>query len=62
MSTKKRERLFKLSIAGEPYVGKTCLLTRYADDSFTQNYNSTIGCDFRVKSMEVEGERIRIQL
>ena len=62
MSTKKREKLFKLSVIGDSHAGKTCLLTRYTDNQFMKNYCTTIGCDFRVKSMEVEGERIRMQL
>ena len=62
MSTKKLQRFFKLTIAGDSRVGKTSLLMRYADDVFTRNYISTIGCDFRTKSTEVEGERIKMQL
>ncbi len=38
--------LFKVVLAGDAGVGKSCLLIRFADDTFTENYYSTIGVDF----------------
>jgi GTPase SAR1 family protein len=40
------------SLAG---VGKTCLLLRYANDSFSPTFITTIGIDFKIKNLELEG-------
>ncbi|CAI0530408.1 unnamed protein product [Linum tenue] len=38
--------LFKLLLIGDSGVGKSCLLLRFADDSYLDSYISTIGVDF----------------
>ncbi|CAL9198289.1 unnamed protein product, partial [Musa hybrid cultivar] len=38
--------LFKLLLIGDSSVGKSCLLLRFADDSYVDSYISTIGVDF----------------
>ena len=43
MANHKYDCFFKLLIIGESGVGKTCLLLRYTDDSFTANHLTTIG-------------------
>ena len=44
----------KIVIAGPDGVGKSCLLLKYVDDTFTDMYISTIGVDFKVKSVQTE--------
>ena len=44
--------LFRICLLGEAGVGKTSLLTRFCDNSFKENYNNTIGVDFRVVSLK----------
>ncbi|KAJ6686027.1 RAS-RELATED PROTEIN RABD2A-LIKE [Salix purpurea] len=39
--------LFKLLLIGDSGVGKSCLLLRFADDSYIESYISTIGVDFK---------------
>mmetsp|Transcript_14109 Transcript_14109/g.42208 ORF Transcript_14109/g.42208 Transcript_14109/m.42208 type:complete len:157 (+) Transcript_14109:88-558(+) len=39
--------LFKLLLIGDSGVGKSCLLLRFADDTYTESYISTIGVDVR---------------
>ncbi|KAI3381281.1 hypothetical protein SNEBB_010105 [Seison nebaliae] len=56
------EYLFKLLIIGDSGVGKSSLLIRYAEDTFVQNYITTIGVDFRIKSLDINGERIKLQI
>ena len=54
--------MFKLLIVGESGVGKTCILLRFADDSFEENFLSTIGVDFKVKEINVDEKRVKLQI
>eukprot|EP00485_Elphidium_margaritaceum_P003504 CAMPEP_0202697946 /NCGR_PEP_ID=MMETSP1385-20130828/11238_1 /ASSEMBLY_ACC=CAM_ASM_000861 /TAXON_ID=933848 /ORGANISM="Elphidium margaritaceum" /LENGTH=412 /DNA_ID=CAMNT_0049354531 /DNA_START=120 /DNA_END=1358 /DNA_ORIENTATION=+ len=54
--------LFKLVLIGDATVGKTSLLLRFADDSFKDNYISTIGVDFRFRTMNVDGDFVKLQI
>ena len=58
MSSHKYDHLFKLLIIGESGVGKTCLLLRFTDDSFTANHLTTIGIDFKIKIINLENKLI----
>ena len=48
------DHLFKFVIVGNSAVGKSCLLLRFADDQFSDNYLTTIGVDFRFKTLKLE--------
>lgn len=54
--------LFKVIIVGDSGVGKSCLLNRYTDDQFTNEHYSTIGVDFKIKTIEIGGKQIKLQL
>lgn len=54
--------LFKILIVGDSHVGKSCMLTRYVDDSFTESYAVTIGVDFRIRTIELNKKVIKIQI
>ena len=41
--------LFKMVLIGDSSVGKSCLLIRFSDDDFNDNYVTTIGVDFRFR-------------
>ena len=45
--------LFKVLIIGDSNVGKSSLLLRFADNSFYGEYISTIGVDYRIKTLKV---------
>lgn len=42
---------YKFLIVGDAGVGKTAFLSRYCDDSFSEKYISTVGIDFRKKTV-----------
>eukprot|EP00826_Nyctotherus_ovalis_P060015 TRINITY_DN8392_c0_g1_i15.p2 TRINITY_DN8392_c0_g1~~TRINITY_DN8392_c0_g1_i15.p2 ORF type:complete len:202 (+),score=72.18 TRINITY_DN8392_c0_g1_i15:260-865(+) len=54
--------LIKLILIGDSGVGKTCFLMRFAEDTFITNYISTIGIDFKVKPVKVDGKMIKLQI
>lgn len=43
-------------------VGKSCLLLRFCDDSWTPSFITTIGIDFKIRTIEVDGKRIKLQI
>lgn len=52
----------KLLMIGDSGVGKTCLLLRYANDSFSPTFITTIGIDFKIKTIELGGKVIKLQI
>jgi Ras-related protein Rab-8A len=54
--------LIKLLIIGDSGVGKTCFLLRFSDDNFTASHLTTIGIDFKLKTMEIDGKTIKLQI
>ena len=54
--------LFKVLLIGDSGTGKSCLLIRFADDQFSDNYISTIGVDFKIKTITVEGKTVKMQV
>mmetsp|Transcript_98855 Transcript_98855/g.220708 ORF Transcript_98855/g.220708 Transcript_98855/m.220708 type:complete len:228 (-) Transcript_98855:129-812(-) len=56
------DHLFKLVLIGDSGAGKSCLLLRFADDAFTDNYITTIGVDFRFKTIPVDKKTIKLQI
>ncbi|MBA0747903.1 hypothetical protein Gogos_004775, partial [Gossypium gossypioides] len=43
-------------------VGKSCLLLRFSDGSFTTSFITTIGIDFKIRTIELDGKRIKLQI
>jgi hypothetical protein len=52
--------LFKVVLIGNASVGKTCLVRRFCQDVFPAGQAATIGVDFLIKTVEVNGEKIKV--
>jgi len=61
-ATTEYDYLFKLLLIGDSGVGKSCLLLRFADHSYTESYISTIGVDFKIRTIELDGKTIKLQI
>jgi len=61
-SSKDYDYIFKIVLIGDTSVGKSCLLTRFADDQFSESYVTTIGVDFRFKTMIVCDKITKVQV
>ncbi|MFW9826015.1 MAG: GTP-binding protein [Candidatus Thorarchaeota archaeon] len=53
---------FKITLFGPGGVGKTSLLLRYIKDYFSDDLKKTIGSNFLIKDVELEGKNIRLLL
>jgi len=62
MHASEYDYLFKLLLIGDSGVGKSCLLLRFADDTYTESYISTIGVDFKIRTIELEGKTVKLQI
>ena len=43
-------------------MGKSSILLRFTDDTFDEGMQSTIGVDFKVKLVEVNGKKIKVTI
>ncbi|XP_008400297.1 ras-related protein Rab-8B [Poecilia reticulata] len=59
---KSYDYLFKLLLIGDSGVGKTCLLFRFSEDAFNTTFISTIGIDFKIRTVELDGKKIKLQI
>nr|XP_014432011.1 ras-related protein Rab-35 [Pelodiscus sinensis] len=50
---------FFFSLSG---VGKSSLLLRFADNTFSGSYITTIGVDFKIRTVEINGEKVKLQI
>lgn len=54
--------IFKIILIGDSGVGKTSLMNRYTDNIYEQGNASTIGVDFKIKTITIDGSRIKLQI
>ena len=62
LGRKEYDNLFKFVLLGDSCVGKSCLLVRFADDDFIENYSATIGVDFRFRSLTHCERKVKLQI
>eukprot|EP01128_Nolandella_sp_AFSM9_P001222 TRINITY_DN1132_c0_g1_i2.p1 TRINITY_DN1132_c0_g1~~TRINITY_DN1132_c0_g1_i2.p1 ORF type:complete len:210 (-),score=25.61 TRINITY_DN1132_c0_g1_i2:173-802(-) len=56
------DSLFKLLLVGDSGSGKSSLLLRFTDNTFTESYISTIGTDFKIRTVVVNGKNVKLQI
>ncbi|XP_050545854.1 ras-related protein Rab-30-like [Daktulosphaira vitifoliae] len=54
--------LFKVVLVGNAGVGKTCLVRRFTQGMFPPGQGATIGVDFMIKTIEIDNEKIKLQI
>ncbi|CUM66907.1 uncharacterized protein PRCAT00004592001 [Priceomyces carsonii] len=56
------DMIMKLLLVGDSGVGKSCLLLRFVEDKFNPSFITTIGIDFKIRTIESKGKRIKLQV
>ncbi|XP_013407044.2 ras-related protein Rab-43-like [Lingula anatina] len=54
--------LFKIVLIGDAGVGKTCVVQRFKSGTYTEKHGSTIGVDFTMKTLMLDGKKIKLQV
>jgi Ras-related protein Rab-1A len=54
--------LFKILLIGDSSVGKTSILLRYIDNTYSGEFQATIGVDFKVSTVKINSKVIKLQL
>eukprot|EP01114_Cavostelium_apophysatum_P009677 TRINITY_DN2290_c0_g1_i4.p1 TRINITY_DN2290_c0_g1~~TRINITY_DN2290_c0_g1_i4.p1 ORF type:complete len:204 (+),score=30.46 TRINITY_DN2290_c0_g1_i4:53-664(+) len=53
---------FKILVVGDSGVGKSCLLLRFVDNTYTDAHIATIGVDFKIRTIELDGKVVKLQI
>jgi Ras-related protein Rab-1A len=62
MSEENYDFIFKVLLLGNSDVGKSSLILRYVDGTWSNTFIPTIGVDFKVKTIEVDNKKIKMQI
>uniref|UniRef100_A0A915JAS9 Ras-related protein Rab-43 n=1 Tax=Romanomermis culicivorax TaxID=13658 RepID=A0A915JAS9_ROMCU len=54
--------LFKIVLIGDMGVGKTCVVQRFKNGTFLERQGTTIGVDFTMKTLVIDGKRVKLQI
>ncbi|XP_023161021.1 ras-related protein Rab-43 [Drosophila hydei] len=54
--------LFKIVLIGDCCTGKTSILQRFKTGNYVERHGNTIGVDFSMKTIEVEGKQVKLQI
>jgi len=57
-----KPQIIRLLTLGDSGAGKSSLLLRYTQNEFNVEYMPTIGIDFRLKTVEVKGKTVKVQV
>ncbi|CCK71149.1 Rab family GTPase SEC4 KNAG_0G00930 [Huiozyma naganishii CBS 8797] len=59
---KNYDSIMKILLVGDSGVGKSCLLVRFVEDRFNPSFITTIGIDFKIKTVDINGKKVKLQL
>ena len=59
---KSYDSIMKILLIGDSGVGKSCLLVRFVEDKFNPSFITTIGIDFKIKTVDINGKKVKLQL
>ncbi len=62
MSEEEYDYIFKVLLIGNSDVGKSSLILRYVDQIWNDVFVPTIGVDFKVKSLQIDNKRVKMQI
>ena len=62
MKDEKYDYLVKVLMIGESGVGKTCIIQRFTKNEFSMNHLSTIAVDFKMKLLDINSKKIKMQI
>lgn len=54
--------LFKIVLIGDCGTGKTCIVERFKTGNYVERHGNTIGVDFSMKTIAVEGKQVKLQI
>lgn len=58
----KYNQLMKLIVVGDSGTGKSCLLHRFVEDTFSEDQTQTIGVEFGAKVVHLLGKKVKLQI
>ena len=62
MSEEEYDYIFKVLLIGNSDVGKSSIILRYVDETWTDVFVPTIGVDFKVKTLKVDNKQVKMQI
>lgn len=54
--------IFKIVVIGDPAVGKTSMMCRYTDNKFYEEHLTTIGVDFKIKTLTIGEKKVKLNI
>jgi small GTP-binding protein len=58
----KYQQLMKLIVIGDSGTGKSCLLHRFIEDTFSEDQMQTIGIEYGAKIIDLGGAKVKLQI
>ena len=54
--------IIKVLLIGNSSVGKSCMLARYSEGEFPEGQKATIGIDFKLRQLDIDGRIVKLQI